>query len=86
MKDKRLNLLLQDEVITCTRNGYTYVNIDDYDGTVQISSPGFFSEGMCYADGLDQCGWIIYTNEAGASIEMQDSYHEVKCFIFEWSK
>ena len=77
---------LPDEVITCTQDGYTSVNIDDYDGLVQISSPGFFDEGLCYANDLN-CGWTIHTNDPEAIITIVDSYHEVSaisnlCFFY----
>ena len=61
--------------LTCTQNGYTEINIDDYaGGTVVVSSPGW-DEGLCYGSDLD-CRFTVYTERPGYIIELkhQETY------------
>ena len=69
--------MFTDDPITCTQYGYTYVNIDDYDGVVEVVSPGYYEEGICYANDLD-CRFVVYTDNGSSYIEMGDSEHEVR--------
>ena len=49
-------IALSAGLVTCINGGVRDVDIDSFGGTVEISTPGFFEDNLCYQSDMD-CRW-----------------------------